>query len=194
MIHELREYTLELADAEPYFDLFRNVGMRVRGNEYGRLVGSWVVDNEHVRFLHIWEYESLADRADKRLALSRQKAWTDEFLPEAVKRVSTQSISILNPVAGRMLNPAYLADEEARVLQVFRCRLGKAGTISAALRAKHLHADGIWIGEFPDPNAVLMLVNATDELVETEEFDELGLLVASTRRVSSGPYQHEPDV
>jgi hypothetical protein len=75
------------------------------------------------------------------------------------------------------------------VLQQFRCRLGSAGDIAAALKAKRARADGIWVAEFPDPNAVFVLTNAEDEVSDADELDELGLLFTSTRRISAGPYR-----
>ena len=121
MIHELREYTLDIDNAKAYLELFRDVGMPIRGNEFGRLVGNWTVDGENVKFVHIWEYESLADRAAKRALLAQNKAWTGDFLPEAVKRVSTQFITIMNPVGGQIVYGDLLhsPDPDGRMLHVF---------------------------------------------------------------------------
>jgi hypothetical protein len=191
MIHEMREYTLDCANAQAYLDLFRDVGMPIRGNDFGRLVGNWTVDGENVKFVHIWEYDSLADRAAKRATLGQNREWAGQFLPEAVRRISIQTITILNPVGGQILAvPSHVPESNGRVLHAYRCKPGSAQRVAAALSGgAHARADGIWIGEFPDPNAVVVLDGNADVVGDTAELDELGVIYAATKRISAGPYQ-----
>ncbi|CAM2157930.1 NIPSNAP protein [Paraburkholderia tropica] len=192
MIYELREYALDVDNAPAYFELFRDVGMPIRGNDYGRLVGNWTVDGEYVKFVHIWEYESLQDRAQKRLALGKVDAWTQTFLPEAAKRVSSQFLTILNPAGGRICSEptAHTPEPDGRVLHTLRCRLGTAPRVAAAIeQGTAARYDGIWIGEFPDPNTVYVLGDELSTPAQNGELDDLGVIYAGSRKISAGPYR-----
>ncbi|MBN3854002.1 hypothetical protein G3N59_11490 [Paraburkholderia sp. Ac-20340] len=192
MIYELREYTLDVENAQPYFDLFRDVGMPIRGNDYGRLVGNWTVDGEYVKFVHIWEYASLEDRAQKRSALGKVDAWSRTFLPEAARRVSSQFLTILNPAGGRIRSEpgAHFPELDGRVLHMLRCRLGTAPSIAAAIdQGSAARYDGIWIGEFPDPNTIYVLGDEQSVPARHGELDDLGVIYASSRKISAGPYR-----
>src|SRR3954466_16191215 len=41
MIYELRIYTIRPGIMAKYLDIVGNVGMKIRGNDYGKLVGTW---------------------------------------------------------------------------------------------------------------------------------------------------------
>jgi len=184
MIHELREYVIEREQAPGYFALFRDVGMPIRGDAYGRLVGNWVVDEGTIRFLHVWSYASLAERAEKRAALGKVPEWTGAFLPGAAARVSSQSITILNPVTG-----AESLAHGPRVLHALRCRLAKAAQVAAALARAHPDADGVWVAECPDPNAVYLLNRRAGALADPVELAALGVVNASATALDAGPYR-----
>ncbi|PFH20403.1 NIPSNAP family protein [Burkholderia sp. JKS000303] len=193
MIHELREYVIERERAPGYFALFRDVGMPIRGNEYGRLVGNWTIDEGTIRFLHVWSYASLAERAEKRAALGRVPGWTDAFLPGAVAHVSSQSITILNPIAGTVAGDGTRSVEHgARVLHALRCKLGRAAQVAAALARTHADADGVWVAEFPDPNAVYLLNRGAAPLADPTALAELGVLHATATAIDAGPYRPSP--
>ena len=49
MIYELRIYTIRPGIMAKYLDIVGNIGMRIRGNNFGRLVGSWTADIGTVR-------------------------------------------------------------------------------------------------------------------------------------------------
>ncbi|RQR51574.1 NIPSNAP family protein [Burkholderia sp. Bp9140] len=190
MIHELREYVIEREQAPDYFTLFRDVGMPIRGNEYGRLVGNWVIDEGAIRFLHLWSYASLADRTEKRAALGKVPEWTGAFLPGAAARVSSQYIRILNPVAGVLADGgAGPVTQGPRALHVLRCKLGKAAQVAAALARAHTGADGIWVAEFPDPNEVYLLNGSAAPIADSAELAALGVLNTTSTWIGSGPYQ-----
>ncbi|MBJ9895576.1 NIPSNAP family protein [Burkholderia cenocepacia] len=190
MIHELREYVIECDRAPGYFALFRDVGMPIRGSEYGRLVGNWMVDEGTIRFLHLWSYASLAERAEKRAALGQVPEWTGTFLPGAVAHVSSQSITILNPVAGAVAErDAHLLAHGPRVLHVLRCKLGKAAQVAAMLARAHADADGVWVAEFPDPNAVYLLNRSEAPLADQVELAEIGVVNVLCTPIDAGPYR-----
>ncbi|WP_321852417.1 NIPSNAP family protein [Burkholderia diffusa] len=194
MIHELREYVIERDQAPGYFALFRDVGMPIRGSEYGQLVGNWMVDEGTIRFLHLWSYASLAERAEKRAALGKVPEWTGAFLPGAVAHVSSQSITILNPVAGAVAEGgAHSLAHGPRVLHTLRCKLGKAAQVAAALARAHTDADGVWVAEFPDPNAVYLLNRSEAPLADPVELAELGVLNATSTPIDAGPYRSPLD-
>ncbi|MGK8207793.1 NIPSNAP family protein [Burkholderia cenocepacia] len=194
MIHELREYVIECDRAPDYFALFRDVGMPIRGSEYGRLVGNWMVDEGTIRFLHLWSYASLAERAEKRAALGKVSEWTGTFLPGAVANVSSQSITILNPVAGAVAERgARSLAHGPRVLHVLRCKLGKAARVAAMLARAHADADGVWVAEFPDPNAVYLLNRSEAPLADHLELAEIGVVNMLCTPIDAGPYRSPLD-
>ena len=88
MIHELREYRIDVRAADAYFSLFRDLAMPIRGSAYGRLVANWLIPGEVVTFYHLWEYDSLGERTAKRAALAQVERWTHDFLPAAAALVA----------------------------------------------------------------------------------------------------------
>lgn len=161
MIHELREYTLEPALWPRYRELFLTIAGPVRGDGYGRMLGAWLAQpvgrlqgecDDWIRFVHLWEYESLDQRAQLRVELSRNERWTQEFLPHAGPLVRSQQLSVLNPHSAS--GDWQELDSGELYLHRWQCAVGRAGSLLAALRR---HANLCWSTEFPDPNAIACL-------------------------------------
>ena len=161
MIHELREYTFEPHLWPRYRQLFLTVAGPVRGDDYGRLLGAWQAEPVEripgerevvVRFVHLWEYQSLDQRAQLRAELSRLERWTRDFLPHAGPLVRSQHLSVLNPQPGFV---DWRSQEESVLyLHHWQCAVGKSAPLLAAMRQ---HANLCWSTEFPDPNVIACL-------------------------------------
>ncbi|MGQ7248101.1 NIPSNAP family protein [Halomonas sp. V046] len=154
MIHELREYTFKRPKWEAYWDLFNQVCMPIRKSNFGTLACTWKVERgDQVRFLHLWEYDSLEVRRQQRGALAKNKAWSDEFLPQATALIETQVSRILSPVM-----PVAASDDVHEVyLTASYCRVGNAADVAAGIAARRDDMLGVWMEEFCDPNRVLSL-------------------------------------
>ena len=64
MIYELRIYTIRPGIMAKYLDIVGNVGMKIRGNDYGKLVGTWSSEFGQLNeYYHLWEYPE-PERAD----------------------------------------------------------------------------------------------------------------------------------
>lgn len=160
MIHELREYRLLPEKWPVYFDLFKQVCLPIRGNEFGRVKGAWLEqDSRQVRFFHLWEYESLDDRTRLRLALADKPGWRQDFLAHAAPQIHRQHLRVLNPqrVAENLMSE--LADLH---LVRYGCDVGKANAVRAELEQRCGEEMSIWTMEFPDPNQVLTLSESSE--------------------------------
>lgn len=155
MIHELREYRLLPENWPLYFDLFRQVCMPLRGEAFGRLRGAWLEqDSRQVRFFHLWEYESLDERARLRLALAEKPAWREEFLAQAAPQIHRQHLRVLNPQ--RVAEDLMAGGHDLHLVR-YGCDVGRVNAVRAELEDLCDAATSIWTMEFPDPNQVLTL-------------------------------------
>jgi hypothetical protein len=97
VIHELRIYTLRPGIQAKYLDIVGNIGMRIRGNNFGRLVGAWTADIGQLNeYYHLWEYDDLNERTRLRAGLQKAPGWQDEYLAASRGMVVAQRNSILN--------------------------------------------------------------------------------------------------
>ncbi|MGS0625908.1 NIPSNAP family protein [Ralstonia sp. VS2407] len=190
MIYELREYTFSPENVSNYLALFCEIGMPIRGNDFGRLVGNWMAHGDHPRFLHLWEYASLADRTVKRAALGANQDWATNFLPRAVTFIDRQHLSVVNPIAGKIHSGnSTTVGSTGKALIACRCKPGTSAGIAAQLHAASgSRADGIWIGEFPDPNSVYVIADAAD-ITALGQLEFAGILERTTTILEKGPYQ-----
>lgn len=158
MIHELREYTMPIENWPDYIDAFQHVAHPIRGDNFGAFIGSWCSPaTASIRFYHLWQFDSLNDRAEKRAALAKIPEWTNTFLPLAWKNVNSQLVSILNPVE---VLASEVMSSTGLYLYKIQTKLGKAGSLTKLLAEDsnfRLATIGLWTCEFPDPNAVIVL-------------------------------------
>jgi len=81
MIYELRIYTIKPGIMAKYLDIVDNVGMKIRGNDYGKLVGTWSSEIVQLNeYYHLWEYSDLNERTRLRGELAKVPAWSAEYL------------------------------------------------------------------------------------------------------------------
>lgn len=99
MIYELRTYDVKPGLLAPYVQLFNAAGMPAR-SEQANLVGFWHTEFGSLsRVVHLWRYESLAQRAAVREALMLDPRWSVEFLPKAMPMLERMESVILNPTS-----------------------------------------------------------------------------------------------
>lgn len=97
MIYELRIYTLRPGIQAKYLDVVGNIGMRIRGNNFGRLVGAWTSDIGQLNeYYHLWEYDDLNERTRLRAALQKAPGWQDEYLAASRGMVVAQRNTLMN--------------------------------------------------------------------------------------------------
>lgn len=174
MVHELREYTLKAADWPAFRVLFETLGLPLRRNEHGVLLGTWLGEAsgegvseeggeapDTVRFLHLWRYDSLDARAALRTRLAAVPGWRTDYLPQAAALVQAQQLRVLLPQgpSALPLRAEHGRDgtDAALHLHRYRCAVGGAAALLAALAETAADRLGLWSTEFPDPNEVVLL-------------------------------------
>src|SRR3954468_20778656 len=97
MIYELRTYTVRPGIMAKYLDIVGSIGMRIRGDNYGRLVGAWTSDIGQLNeYYHLWEYPDPNERLRIRAALQQVPEWQTEYLAASRGMVVAQRNAILN--------------------------------------------------------------------------------------------------
>ena len=98
MIFELRTYTFAPGKLGDYLKLNAEVGRKIRGDNYGRLAGSWTTEFGTLnQYVHLWEYPSLDERDRLRGELGKNDAWTTEYVPKIRVLMLAQENKILSP-------------------------------------------------------------------------------------------------
>jgi len=97
MIYELRTYTLYPGKQGEYLKLNVEVGRKIRGDNYGRLAGSWTTEFGTLnQYVHLWEYPSLEERERLRGELGKKDAWIKEYVPRIRGLMLAQENKILS--------------------------------------------------------------------------------------------------
>ena len=98
MIYELRTYTLYPGKQGEYLKLNVEVGRKIRGDNYGRLAGSWTTEFGTLnQYVHLWEYPSLEERERLRGELGKNDAWTKDYVARIRGFMIAQENKILSP-------------------------------------------------------------------------------------------------
>ena len=163
MIYELRTYTFHQGKLNAYLDIARTVGRPARGQNYGINHGYWTSEFGSLNQIwHLWSYESMEERSRLRDALSKNEAWTKNYVPNIRPLIARQDIKFLNGVNGP--NPP--AQEGGFYeLRTYRTNPGMAAGWAKAfkeimpVREKYSKNVGIWTGEAPQPNEVVHMWN-----------------------------------
>ncbi len=163
MIHELRTYTFHPGKLPEYMKLAETVGRPVRGNDYGVNRGYWTTEFGTLNQVwHLWEYESLDERARLRVELGKNQRWTSEYVPNIRPLLARQEIRFLNPV-----KPVVTPEATGGIyeLRMYRTKVGAAGPWTQLymgimpVREKYSRNVGLWTGEAPQPNEALHMWN-----------------------------------
>lgn len=97
MYFEMRTYTIRPGKVKDYLKHFETVGLPII-SRYAKLIGYWYTEiGELNQLVHIWAYESLDDRSQKRAALYKDPEWVANFLPVAGPMLEKQENKILLP-------------------------------------------------------------------------------------------------
>ncbi len=158
MLHELRIYTLVRGAAPRFVDLANTVGIPIRGDDYGSLVGFWSSEIGKLnQVVHIWSHESWDARQENRRRLAENADWTGKYIPEVYPLIARQEVRFLNPQKpiGQPGSAGNLYE-----YRTYRTGIGKAREWLGhfldiqPVREKYSKNVGIWQTETPDPNQV----------------------------------------
>lgn len=166
MIHELRIYTLQPGKQPEFLSHAKDVGLRIRGEKYGRLEGYWTSEFGILnQVLHLWSFTSLEERARMLGELGRIDDWTRNYLPKARSMMVTQETSILTP-ALPIESPE--GGPNLYELRRYTTHPGKAPEWLALIkeaapsRRKLSPIVGVWLSEIGPLNQVLHLWSYRD--------------------------------
>lgn len=161
MIYELRTYTLIPGKQAEYLALNREIGRPTRGDKYGKLEGSWTTEIGPLnRFVHLWSYPSLDERARLRGELAKNPDWTQGYLPKIRPLMLAQENKILSPVLP--LKPP-TASGHVYELRWYRTQVGKApewlGLFKEIMPVRERYSPnvGVWQTEMGQLNEVVHL-------------------------------------
>lgn len=97
MIYEERTYRLKTGTVPAYLRLVEQEGIAIQRSYLGQLVGYFSTDIGPLnQIVHIWAFESLEDRDQRRAALLQDPAW-QAFLPKIQALIETMECKILKP-------------------------------------------------------------------------------------------------
>ncbi|MFZ2737645.1 MAG: NIPSNAP family protein [Burkholderiaceae bacterium] len=105
MIYEHRTYTVAHGKMQEYLERYEELGLQVQLKHLGRLLGFFVSEIGPLnQVVHIWVYDSLADREQRRAALDADPAW-HVFTKANRGSFVAQDVKILRPTK---FNPTWL--------------------------------------------------------------------------------------
>lgn len=99
MILEERSYAIHPDKVRDYLDLYVAEGMAIQVGHLGHLVGWFTTDIGTVNeVVHMWRYESLGDREERRARMEADPAW-QAFRRKSSPLVQTMRSRILRPTS-----------------------------------------------------------------------------------------------
>jgi hypothetical protein len=160
LIHELRVYTLKPGTVPGYLKLNGEVGRKVRGDNYGKLVGAWTTEIGTInQYVHLWSYESVSERERLRGELAKNPDWgnyTAQIRPMMVRQdnmmLTVDAEVGVRPVSGS----GHLYE-----LRTYRAHPGMIGTWARAFkdvlpdREKYSKIVGLWTTEVGGLNSAV---------------------------------------
>lgn len=97
MIVEERIYTMHPGQIGHYVKAYAAEGLAIQKPILGRLVGYYTTEFGPLnQVIHMWAYESLAERAERRAALFANQPWLD-YLGKVRGFIATQESKLLIP-------------------------------------------------------------------------------------------------
>ena len=97
MIVDMRTYTLHPGNLGAYNRLYGTEGYPVQTRHLGPPLGYYVVDiGVQNRIVHLWGYEDIKERQDKRNAMQADPAW-QSYVTRAMQYFQSQENRILRP-------------------------------------------------------------------------------------------------
>ena len=98
MIVDHRTYTLHPGKMKEYVDRYEREGLPVQSRHLGQPLG-WYISMDIGalnQVVHLWQYESLEDRAQRRAKLAADPEW-QEFLKKQMPLIQTMENKVLSP-------------------------------------------------------------------------------------------------
>jgi hypothetical protein len=97
MVVEMRSYTLQPGKIASYLKLYEGEGMAIQKRILGRMVGYYSTEIGPLnQVVHMWAYEDLKERAEKRAVLAADPGW-QAYVAKMIPMMVTQESKILNP-------------------------------------------------------------------------------------------------
>lgn len=100
MILEIRTYTAAVGKTQQWLDYYGKNGLPIQQEMLGKLIffGTAEIGTLN-QVTHIWAYNSLAEREQKRGAMAKDPRWQDYLKNQPPGVLLAQETKILNPVA-----------------------------------------------------------------------------------------------
>ena len=158
MVYELRTYTTPAGKAPVLGKYSGEIARSIRGDDYGKLEGYWITEIGPLnKVMHLWSYDDLLHRDERRAALGANARWKDEYLPKAVPLILRQDIRLMTAI--RPLTPP---DNDGNIYEYryYRCKTGKAAEFASRLneampiREKYSKNVGLFVSIAGQPNEV----------------------------------------
>jgi len=101
MIVDHRTYQLQPHKLRAWLELYERYGLPVQKRHLGRLIGFFVSEIGPLnQVVHLWSYESLADRATRRAEMAKDPDWADFLKRNAeLAALQSQESKILTPTS-----------------------------------------------------------------------------------------------
>jgi hypothetical protein len=97
MIYDHRTYTVAHGKMADYLQRYEAIALPISRRHLGPLVGFWITDIGPLnQVVHIWQYDSLQDREDRRARMYADPEW-QEFLKLNHGTFVAQEVKILKP-------------------------------------------------------------------------------------------------
>ena len=98
MIVELRTYTLYAGKLPEFLKIYEELGKPIQLRILGNLIGAFTTDIGPLnQYVHLWGYESLADREARRAELAKDPDWPT-YLAKASSLFQNMETKIMVPV------------------------------------------------------------------------------------------------
>ena len=100
MIVEMRTYTANIGKSREWLDYYEKNGLPVQKRMLGRLIGFFTTELGPLnQIIHVWAYESLGDREQRRAALMKEPEWQAYLKNSPTGLLAAQETKILIPTA-----------------------------------------------------------------------------------------------
>ena len=98
MIVEMRTYALHIGKLNAFLEIYERLGLPIQKRVLGNLIGFFQSEIGPLnQVVHLWGYESFADREVRRAALAKVPEW-QPYLVRLAPIVASMESRILTPV------------------------------------------------------------------------------------------------